>query len=348
MQQAGNRTQRVLFNREKFGNDNLFNTVKVGWVFDSKFIKSGPNSVCESQPEKKPEENKTRNIRQKIIEQIQTHNQKGNKVAILDFTDFEMKDKFDIIRSRSNKDFKRKYMKTETPVINTVYTPKTSVPELRSVQNERRMLSPIFRQAPLVLKSKKNKCMSPRIIRNDIKPREPLKEYSKLQFDLEFQHVDPSVKFTQALMNQKQKNTESCIKFQSNVNTLLEEVEGVQNLGRKPLVSDKNIGSLRRSRDLNDKMVEKYLPTFEINNIKDQIKIQEMLNNKINDTKKEILRLESIPYFDQKLSKRTKSKTVKLLNKLTSQKKPYHKYQFIPKRLKRNTTFKKMMSQERP
>mmetsp|Transcript_35642 Transcript_35642/g.35286 ORF Transcript_35642/g.35286 Transcript_35642/m.35286 type:complete len:87 (+) Transcript_35642:236-496(+) len=86
-------------------------------------------------------------------------------------------------------------------------------------------------------------------------------------------------------MNQKQKNTESCIKFQSNVNTLLEEVEGVQNLGRKPLVSDKNIGSLRRSRDLNDKMVEKYLPTFEINNIKDQIKIQEMLNNKINDTK---------------------------------------------------------------
>lgn len=45
------------------------------------------------------------------------------------------------------------------------------------------------------------------------------------------------------------------------------------------LVSDKHIDVLRSSRAFNNKTKTKYLPTFEILNIKDHMKFQEMLGS---------------------------------------------------------------------
>ena len=47
-------------------------------------------------------------IKQKVKKEISSQNNKRTKVAILDYTDFQINDKFEILRSRSNKNFRNK------------------------------------------------------------------------------------------------------------------------------------------------------------------------------------------------------------------------------------------------
>ena len=72
-------------------------------------------------------QNKQKRFLNRIEKEVQSHNNKRTKVAILNFSDFEMNDQFALLRSRSNADFKRKCIspndnkRSENKLSNTNY-----------------------------------------------------------------------------------------------------------------------------------------------------------------------------------------------------------------------------------
>mmetsp|Transcript_6699 Transcript_6699/g.5829 ORF Transcript_6699/g.5829 Transcript_6699/m.5829 type:complete len:118 (+) Transcript_6699:415-768(+) len=113
------------------------------------------------------------------------------------------------------------------------------------------MLSPIYRQQPLDLNEKNRNCLSPRVIKEGIITQNYKKENSEMKFNLNYEYIDPSIKFAQALESQKVKNTRSCIKFQNKINKLLDKCDVLQQKGEYPLVSENNLETLKKGIQVN-------------------------------------------------------------------------------------------------
>lgn len=107
---------------------------------------------------------------------------------------------------------------------------------LSSLQNERRNLSPIYREGPLNSNLNPRNCLSPITIKSDsLFSHKTLNQKPTPPFNLEFEYTDPSVKFTRALEERKIRNHRACVNLQCRINQLKEQVDHVAQCGKAPL-----------------------------------------------------------------------------------------------------------------
>jgi len=91
---------------------------------DSKFIKSSTFEKGHTEPvdlkitEISPESKETKSNIEKIV---QSQGNPTDKVAILDFREFEMQDKNELLRTRSNNDFRRRFKNKSTSTIFIIF-----------------------------------------------------------------------------------------------------------------------------------------------------------------------------------------------------------------------------------
>jgi len=85
------------------------------------------------------------------------------------------------------------------------------------------------------MSNRKSQCLSPRVIKSDtiLIPRQ--QTYAKPEFDLEYEHIIPSVQFTNAFEAQKAKNYQSWANFKLIASQLKDQVEAIAEKGKSPL-----------------------------------------------------------------------------------------------------------------
>jgi hypothetical protein len=81
--------------------------------------------------------------------------------------------------------------------------------KLSKIQKGRRLLSPLHKQETIETNVKQRKCLSPRIVADDVISHSPIKLRTEQRFNLHFEHVDPSIKFRNALEEQQIHNYRS-------------------------------------------------------------------------------------------------------------------------------------------